>query len=582
MAEYDGLKPGEVLADASVATFIADLGRGIADAQRQLDENSVNQIAEFVEPREGLGGKSLLDLGLSPAFYHYQHADISCSLQLSLRVQKDLSLGLNLNGSYGSTSTENKSSNESSSETSSGSSSRTSSRTASAKVRASSTGALVVGGRNFSLSGSSPAERIRKLQEALRGDPNTAIERVMASAQPSTLQISTDAPNDKVRVGPNTVAFVGGGFDAAVIRIGENSNTAYVLDGSNTASTTAKANLADYAAHVRDTIAGLGYTVELFGPSAPIYRGFYDIDQDQVTDATDLQKLRAIAMAQQSGGFKLEIEGFTDRPATSEYNEKLGLRRAEGVAHILRSHGVASGSLARVHTRGEKAHEESAGAGTKEAYDQNFRRVDITVPGRSTWWLIVHGDSDDTITTATPDKIGDQSSANGFVAKFNPTGLSLSGKKCTIEGTDFPFRGAAGGGFASGSAEAYAFNLAADINGNQAAGLQANAQGNVVTVMRGGDQYQLTLLTTSSRDISLSGTEGVTVTSQFSRSKSSQLTRQNTGNTSVAFGASLNVGYSRKFDMTITGNSSISARLVSIPAPPQFLETIRDFLQGQD
>ncbi len=35
----------------------------------------MNQIAEFVEPREGLGGRSLLDLGLSPAFYHFQHAD---------------------------------------------------------------------------------------------------------------------------------------------------------------------------------------------------------------------------------------------------------------------------------------------------------------------------------------------------------------------------------------------------------------------------------------------------------------------------------------------------------------------------
>ncbi|HMU67197.1 MAG TPA: hypothetical protein PKE57_08630, partial [Cellvibrionaceae bacterium] len=100
MAEYDGLTPGQVLADASVAEFIKSLGIGIAEAQRALDENSVQQIAEFIEPREGLGGKTLLDLGLSPAFYHYQHADITCSMQLSLRVQKDLSLGLNLNGSF--------------------------------------------------------------------------------------------------------------------------------------------------------------------------------------------------------------------------------------------------------------------------------------------------------------------------------------------------------------------------------------------------------------------------------------------------------------------------------------------------
>jgi hypothetical protein len=68
------------------------------------------------------------------------------------------------------------------------------------------------------------------------------------------------------------------------------------------------------------------------------------------------------------------------------------------------------------------------------------------------------------------------------------------------------------------------------------------------------------------------------VTREFSRTETRSLTRQNTGNRAVAFGATLDVRYSRQFEMTVTGNSAISARLVSIPAPPQFLEAIRAYL----
>ena len=84
MPDIADMTPGEVLTEASVAEFIKALGLSIAQAQKALDENSVDQIGEFIRPREGLDGRSLLDLGLSPAFYHYQHADVSCSMQLSL------------------------------------------------------------------------------------------------------------------------------------------------------------------------------------------------------------------------------------------------------------------------------------------------------------------------------------------------------------------------------------------------------------------------------------------------------------------------------------------------------------------
>jgi hypothetical protein len=149
MVDYDGLTPGQVLADASVAEFIKNLGLGIAEAQKALDDNSVDQIAEFIEPREGLGGRTLLDMGLSPAFYHYQHADLACSLQLSLRVEKDLSLGLNLSGSLNDTSTESGDSSTTETSTESGSSTRSETRQASLEITSASAGSLSVGGQAF-------------------------------------------------------------------------------------------------------------------------------------------------------------------------------------------------------------------------------------------------------------------------------------------------------------------------------------------------------------------------------------------------------------------------------------------------
>ena len=80
------MTPGQILADASVAEFIKAMGLSIADAQKALDLNSLAQVGEYVEPRPGLGGKSLLQLGLSPPFYHYQHADLTVSMQLTMKV----------------------------------------------------------------------------------------------------------------------------------------------------------------------------------------------------------------------------------------------------------------------------------------------------------------------------------------------------------------------------------------------------------------------------------------------------------------------------------------------------------------
>lgn len=590
MAEYDGLSPGQILTDASVANFISDLGKGIADAQKALDENSVNQVAEFIEPHEGLGGKTLLDLGLSPAFYHFQHADIACSLQLSLRVEKNLSLGLNLSGSLNDTTTESGSSSASETSTESGSSTRTQTRQASLEITSASAGALTVGGQNFSLAGNTPAERIRNLQAALTGDPGTGIARVLYQLQPSALEITTDASAEKVQVTPNTVAFLSGGFHSGIIRIESDTNTDYRLDTSPTtvtATTTAQGSVAAYAQHVKTQVEAQGYRARLCEPGKPVSTYYFNTGE-HVLPASGLSvtssRLMNLALGIKRMNLQVTIEGFTDRQRfanrarSDELNKQLGDNRAREIRNALVANGAPAASITITASRGDAA--AIAANDTEDQDNPDFRKAEVSVTGRTHHWLMVHSnEGGPDLSNVEPDKIGSTSGGNGFIYLYLPTSLGLSGKKVTIDGTDFPLSGASISGFASGSADAYAKHLADDINGHATAGLKASNSSNVVTVSKDGDKFNLTLVTAETRQISMSGTSGITVTTQFSRTRTTSQTRQNTGNRTVAVGASLDVRYSRQFEMNVTGNSSISARLVSIPAPPQFLETIREFLK---
>ncbi len=589
MNDYDGIAPGQVLADASVAEFIKTLGISIAEAQKALDENSVDQIAEFIEPREGLGGKSLLDMGLSPAFYHYQHADITCSMQLSLKVEKDFSLGLNLSGSLKDTTAESSSSSETETSTESSSSTRKETREAIVGIASASTGSLTVGGRQFPLSGSDPVERIRNLRSALSDDPSTGIARVLYRLQRTDLTITTDADAEEVYTTSNSVAFLGGGFHFGIIRISKNVDTNYVINDSITANTTAQDTLDNYANHVKDQIEQAGYRTLLAVPGVKLRVTFKSFEIGEKLINPDWEReLNEQAFVINMLGNRATVEGFADTqpypggPMKSDKeNLRLGQDRAIKVHRALIDRGVPSNLLADPTSRGI-ADALVASNGQRGVDDSDFRKVDVIVKNGDHYYLFVlTRDGGPNIENIDPNMIGDTGLENGFTMLYRPSVLNLSGKKVTIEGIDFPLRGTAVAPHAEHAPEAYALNLSSDINSNTTAGLAASASSNIVTITKGSDQFELNLITAEQRQISLSGSSGVTVTEQFTRSRTSNLTQQNTGNRAVAVGASLDVRYSRQFEMNVTGNSSISARLVSIPAPPQFLETIKDFLDEE-
>lgn len=176
MPDVTELTPGQVLADAEIAEFIKAMGLGIAEAQRALDENSVNQIPIFTQAQPGLGGRSLLDLGLSPAFYHFQSADMSVSLNISLRIQKNTGFDLGLNFGLNDAKTTTSANSDTKTETSSGTTSDTQHREARLNVKVTTDGALKVGGTDFQLAGDNPLARIRNLGTQLRSTESTGVK----------------------------------------------------------------------------------------------------------------------------------------------------------------------------------------------------------------------------------------------------------------------------------------------------------------------------------------------------------------------------------------------------------------------
>ena len=593
MPDVTELTPGQVLADAEIAEFIKAMGLGIAVAQRALDENSVNQIPIFTQAQPGLGGRSLLDLGLSPAFYHYQSADISVSLNISLRIQKNTGFDLGLNFGLNDAKTTTSANSDTKTESSSGTTSDTQHREAKLNVKVTTDGALKVGGTDFQLAGDNPLARIRNLGTQLRSTESTGVSRALVTPNVSAVNPTCVPPSDNVITSPNAVAFTNGIFTEAVIRVTKlpaGASEDYTLKTSTTVTVPKQADTAAHAKEVAAQVRAKGYSATAVGKDEVIETLHFDFDEANIDQDEPLrpgetrsnrQKLASLARALIASRAKVKVAGFTDRSGPADYNLKLGNRRRDAVIGELKALGVPAEQLIPVvPSTGESRWKGQPGP-EKNA---DHRLADISLADTADKYVFIRGDASHGIE---PDKVTPDTRAaptgpdNGFVFAGGVSengNLSAGGRKIVIKGADFPISGAATGAFTTHSPEAYAATLARDVNANQAVQVKAWATGNVCNLANAGDNFELLLVTSESREITLAGTSDVIVTTQFAKTQTITKADTATGNRTVAVGATVGVRFSKQFDQTVTGNSTISAKLVSIPAPPEFLDQIKTFL----
>ncbi|MDA3904798.1 MAG: OmpA family protein [Bacteroidales bacterium] len=103
-----------ILQQVDVSEIFTALAMGIADAQKKLDDNSVAQAIKLSEQK--VAGKSLLELGFVPAFYSFTYADISASINLKMALKEDFSIGVGVKAGYDSGSNQSSSNSNSDSQ----------------------------------------------------------------------------------------------------------------------------------------------------------------------------------------------------------------------------------------------------------------------------------------------------------------------------------------------------------------------------------------------------------------------------------------------------------------------------------
>ena len=572
------MTPGQILAEASVADFIKSMGLSIAEAQKALDLNSLAQIGEYTQPR-GPSNKSLLEMGLSPPFYHYQHADLSVSLQLIMKVgtTSATDVGVKVDGSIGK-----------------GAGNAAEARSAQVTLKAIPASVTVdstksdAAGADLEAAGNALADKLRA--------PAGKFERAFVTAKRTTVKAVLDPGAAKNPIlTPGAVAFLrSDASSTGIIRIVDppvpNSSEKFVLASGKETEVESVADRLAYARKVAAQIDALdGFKARLVRDSTSdttvkttpgtIGIALFDTGRSELKkDAHD--ELKRVGRLIKDGELTVKIMGYTDTVQPPEKNKELGQRRADAVKEQLILNGVPLAQIASAESGGET----HWGAVPPETPNAQFRRAEVILAGSTDLLIIVDSDGTQLQAKPTPDKTAG-GTGNGFIVVRKFPGLPVDGQKLKVgeAATEAAIKGDAvntdEGKLDADTPEAFAFNLAKAVNdGTATHKVRAVRRGNVVVLSAADDPVTIDLVTVSGDDIRLSADGGAEVTKPLKAITPAGGASTSKVNYNLAVGVAVSHRTSRQFEQSVNGNSAINARLVAVPAPVEFLDEIRKYL----
>jgi outer membrane protein OmpA-like peptidoglycan-associated protein len=688
MPDLETMTPGQILADTNVATFVESLALGIARAQRELDRNSLATAIELASERPEFSDRSLLALGFSPTFYHFQHADIEVSLQITMRVERSLSVqvGFNTDFSHSSTSGTQATGTATVTVRVGGSTPAT----ATVRLSGPAPGALTVGATRVGVvSGSATAPDVAIVPHSLRRTAFALANRLREPAVPEVLHANvdvvpggtpitatTDNPHAYNVETPNRIAILARGARPARAWVMVTAGGNVQLIGGDSAAWGATPTPEEAAISAIDDLANYSATL-LFQNGRSRLNPRFVHNSAQAYHAVDEEARMTpwIEFLAANPGINATVVGYADQTGGSDYNDVLSRQRAEHVRRHLVQHGIAEERLA-ILERGFRDPVINA-PGTREPEN---RRVELHLPaerrnviqivtaavGSGTTWgagrpelsegagevismengrdaiqfgssfvrvndrhfyagalpgapenphaTFTPGPSPESAARALADAILAHAQvdayAEGRIVHLLPAGshaiLRLESATRSEAANDLALE-------AEGS-----LNRESRFSGGRASGDPVNGDtvtlGSTTLTARsqtpvGPNEFSIgpnaaATATDLGRAISelpgfsaAANAERVTVTGpantalgtsnaaafvlSASRLAATQpnIPRQEQ-NTAVAVGLSVDVGYQRRFGLEVTGNSRITARLVSIPAPVELLDEIRAFLPG--
>lgn len=523
MDKLSDLKPGDVLGQVDLASYIGAMAMGVAEAQRALDDNTIGLLGAFTQKLDGLAGKSLIQLGLSPAFYHFRSATISASVTMSIQVRQEIDVKVHFEA---------------------GKSSSSSSTTQTSFKQIKSTSEKIRVSESREVSASSFGSVMERLDSYSKSNSN---DQLIVTERQSLANAQSFQQSGMALYKADAALFVvpPAGMRWAVLSIPATSGALAIQINSSgpkypsAATTSAQAFAAGLAQHVTNvSIAPLppsatgGLKVVKFETGSHVVK--------TVTGNDYAARLRALAHIINAAPIAaLTLVGHTDGVGTREYNQRLSVLRAQAVRDVLVANGVSTSGIT-VKGVGEQGV-------TDNMDDPEARNVTISFDTEPTGYFL-------------------------FLCERSANALAeLMVDSICIASAEYPASGTVAGLTVHSSAEvAAAVNAGSDAQASQFQELVylTNRESS------SGDVAKVTVFAT--QESSSAGGFGLDLEGESSESSELEKKTLSTVNRAAAIAGSLDVRFARMFDVSMSGNMSIAAELVSVPAPAEFLQFIKD------
>ena len=588
MSAVDKLRESAaVLQEVDVTEIISSLALGIAEAQQKLDNNSIQQLTVLADPSNGVNGKSLIELGFAPAFYHFQYADVSASISLKLKLKEETSFGISLKADYSSQKgfSEDKLELLEKTERSDERKEFRGSRTF--VMDAKESNSLRIANSEVRMDQEQGSySRVEQFEQDVRDV--SQVDRVRSSIEAYE---SVDEQTEENLVVRNSGGFVTIFVPATradaegILKLADYGTSTNVdlnvADGNASTNFAVASDLATTYNLAHDANGGhvIGYssngvrTSKSSGDDATLLTHYFELDKHfldfSASDNSPAKKyfLQLSQILKSDSNARITIVGSTDTSAGNSYNLKLSSDRCKAMTAWFKSTGVPVAQI-KEDPKGETI---AAGSIPNDTRDRNFRYVQIAITSAPDYLYFEEGG--DIADDATP--IVGAADVNRFIWLEGAGPVSP-----TIEL-----------GFGEGELDITAASAAARtqvINDNRSSyKYSAEYRNEMIYALHDETQMSYTTYSRSESEIEI---ESASSSSESEQGQEDTFLIANSENTlsnfksdasdldtssTFAVGGSVDFRTARQFEIEMEGNASISARLVSLSAPSELLNELK-------
>ncbi|WP_075343436.1 OmpA family protein [Tenacibaculum agarivorans] len=588
----------KILQNVDVSSMVTALALGIASAQERLDNNSVSQLIRLAETK--VAGKSLLEFGFQPAFYAFDYADISASISLKMALKEEVEVDFSLAVDYKNNTTFDKDFFDQLKKSRNKSLSKNSKTQKEVALKASTSEEISINEKSFEVHKEEGSySKVEKTKEEMRD-------------QSSDLRVDTVIEDEKVleeNTSNNLLIIKEGGFvvvaqpyvHAATEGLLKMPSTYLPLGDAGAPDITLKGGGApkkfkkekDFAhtlSSARSTNGGtvVGINAEGIHRSGgkKVLEFFFDWDKYDInygystgvkSDAVDKDDVTLLALLlERDPSLNITITGYTDGSgnATKEnedYNKALGTKRAEAFKTELEKRGTFTLAPSRVTiaTEGEKL------ANGSSAKDPNIRKIKVELPAGHDYIHFNGGEITKTgASAAAPDEFVYLENDNSTGNTGLPISFKYNGKTYTFTAAEMTAALKSANNFKSKLQELYA-----EKYNDYYYFLHEETKVNYFIHSEQNKEVDVKVNKQASADVNKDTTKVFVSDTKNDFSKLKESSKDFKGDRSLAISGSLDVRYARQFNMSVEGNASVAARMISVP-PPSGLENYIQSLTG--